>query len=233
MLSQPPPPPHITHSTHRLTHAEAHAFLTTFLQTSTTDPSYRPDATLSSRGPISSSAGPSAPLPLSPSDSPEASLGESNLTLANLRRIALGLSGVRVGGARFTSTSTSQANKKRKRNGNDDQGEGEGEGWEDKETYEQAQSEIEEDEFEIQQPQLGAGNGEEVGVEENVEVVRETRPGDEDEDLEGMIAGREEQGGAADGVVVDKAERKRLKKVREKEKKRLRESARRTGGDVA
>jgi hypothetical protein len=240
MLSHTPPPPHTLHNTHRLTNAEAHAFLSTFLLTTTTDPSYRPDATLSSRGPISSSAGPSMPLPDDDAtlqagegegEGDATALGESNLTLANLRRIALGLRGVRVGGARFTTDKTSDYasnGKKRKRNdaqfgnsGNDNANANGG--WEDKEAYEQAQHDIEQNETELQQPQLGAGNGEEVDGGDVGEVV-ETRPGEEDEGVdredgvEGKVLSKEE-----------KAERKKAKKAREKVGKRERNERRRKG----
>ena len=76
-----PLPTSVQHSTTRLTHREAHTFLTTFLSRAENDAAYRPDSTLSERG----------PLALSSASTP-------NLTLAHLKRIVLGIEGRRVGG---------------------------------------------------------------------------------------------------------------------------------------
>lgn len=74
-------PPSHTHSTTRLTHAQAHTFLSTFLDRADNDAAYRPDSTLSERGPQALSSG-STP----------------NLTLAHLKRILQGMEGKRIGG---------------------------------------------------------------------------------------------------------------------------------------
>ena len=76
-----PLPPSVVHSTSRLTHLQAHTLLSRFLETAENDAAYRPDSTLTERGPQA----------LSSSSSP-------NLTLAHLKRILLGIEGKRVGG---------------------------------------------------------------------------------------------------------------------------------------
>ncbi|KAJ9606156.1 hypothetical protein H2200_009117 [Cladophialophora chaetospira] len=76
-----PLPPHIQHSTTRLTHLEAHTLLSTFLERAENDAAYRPDSTLTERGPQALSSG-STP----------------NLTLSHLQRILKGVEGKRVGG---------------------------------------------------------------------------------------------------------------------------------------
>ena len=82
MANYQPLPPHIHHHTTRLTHQTAHTHLSTFLSLAENNAAYRPDSTLSERGPISSSSGSS-----------------TNLTLHHLSRIQQGLTGQRVGGA--------------------------------------------------------------------------------------------------------------------------------------
>ncbi|KEF63155.1 uncharacterized protein A1O9_01131 [Exophiala aquamarina CBS 119918] len=80
MAGLTPLPPTVTHSTTRLTHREAHTFLSSFLSRAEIDAAYRPDSTLTGRGPQALSAG-SSP----------------NLTLHHLKRILLGIEGKRVG----------------------------------------------------------------------------------------------------------------------------------------
>ncbi|EXJ79373.1 hypothetical protein A1O3_08875 [Capronia epimyces CBS 606.96] len=74
-------PTHRIHSTTRLSHREAHSFLTGFLERADIDAAYRPDSTLTERGPQAVSTGASP-----------------NLTLHHLKRILLGMEGKRVGG---------------------------------------------------------------------------------------------------------------------------------------
>ena len=76
----PLPKTHI-HTTHRLTHASAHEFLTTFLSLSETNPSYRPDSILTQYGPQSANTG-----------------AQSNITLNNLSRICRGINGESLSG---------------------------------------------------------------------------------------------------------------------------------------
>ena len=78
----PQPPSHI-HSTTRLTHLEAHSFLSDFLARADVDAAYRPDSTLSERGPIALSGGGGA---------------NPNLTLHHLKRILAGMEGKRISG---------------------------------------------------------------------------------------------------------------------------------------
>ncbi|KIX06591.1 uncharacterized protein Z518_04567 [Rhinocladiella mackenziei CBS 650.93] len=76
-----PLPPHHIHNTTRLTHREAHTFLSCFLERADIDAAYRPDSTLSERGPQALSTG-----------------SNPNLTLHHLKRILTGIEGKRVGG---------------------------------------------------------------------------------------------------------------------------------------
>ncbi|EXJ65455.1 hypothetical protein A1O7_01796 [Cladophialophora yegresii CBS 114405] len=76
-----PLPPHLHHSTTRLTHRQAHTMLASFLDRAENDAAYRPDSTLTERGPQA----------LSSSSTP-------NLTLTHLKRILKGIEGERVGG---------------------------------------------------------------------------------------------------------------------------------------
>ena len=77
-----PLPPTIQHASTPLTHASAHAILSSFLALAELDASLRPDSVLSSHGPSSASTAAKHP----------------NLTLAHLGRIARGMRGERVGG---------------------------------------------------------------------------------------------------------------------------------------
>lgn len=71
----PLPPSHV-HSTTRLTHAQAHSYLSSFLDQTEIDAAYRPDSTLSERGPQAVSTG-----------------SNPNLTLHHLKRILQGIEG--------------------------------------------------------------------------------------------------------------------------------------------
>ncbi|KIW94487.1 uncharacterized protein Z519_04463 [Cladophialophora bantiana CBS 173.52] len=77
-----PLPTSVHHSTTRLTHSEAHSFLSAFLDRAENDAAYRPDSTLTERGPQALSSG-STP----------------NLTLSHLKRILSGMEGKRIGGS--------------------------------------------------------------------------------------------------------------------------------------
>ncbi|EHY52150.1 hypothetical protein ABEF92_003114 [Exophiala dermatitidis] len=85
MAGLTPLPTHRIHSTTRLTHQEAHTFLSSFLERADIDAAYRPDSTLTERGPqaVSTGSGP-------------------NLTLHHLKRILVGIEGKRIGGAILT-----------------------------------------------------------------------------------------------------------------------------------
>ncbi|KAK5461042.1 hypothetical protein LTS15_003105 [Exophiala xenobiotica] len=65
--------------TSRLTHAQAHTFLSSFLSQTEIDASYRPDSTLTERGPQAVSTG-----------------SNPNLTLHHLKRILQGIEGKRI-----------------------------------------------------------------------------------------------------------------------------------------
>ncbi|KIX97895.1 uncharacterized protein Z520_06673 [Fonsecaea multimorphosa CBS 102226] len=77
-----PLPTSVHHSTTRLTHSQAHTFLSAFLDRAENDAAYRPDSTLTERGPQALSSG-STP----------------NLTLSHLKRILSGMEGKRIGGS--------------------------------------------------------------------------------------------------------------------------------------
>ncbi|OAP55079.1 hypothetical protein AYL99_10779 [Fonsecaea erecta] len=77
-----PLPTSVHHSTTRLTHFQAHTFLSAFLDRAENDAAYRPDSTLTERGPQALSSG-STP----------------NLTLTHLKRILSGIEGKRIGGS--------------------------------------------------------------------------------------------------------------------------------------
>ncbi|KIW26418.1 uncharacterized protein PV07_09514 [Cladophialophora immunda] len=77
-----PLPTSVHHSTTRLTHSQAHSFLSAFLDRAENDAAYRPDSTLTERGPQALSSG-STP----------------NLTLSHLKRILSGMEGKRIGGS--------------------------------------------------------------------------------------------------------------------------------------
>ncbi|KIV77521.1 hypothetical protein PV11_09311 [Exophiala sideris] len=81
MAGMNPLPTHHIHSTTRLTHREAHTFLSSFLERAEIDAAYRPDSTLTETGPQAVSTG-----------------SNPNLTLHHLRRILTGIEGKKVGG---------------------------------------------------------------------------------------------------------------------------------------
>ncbi|KAL6250706.1 hypothetical protein RBB50_003009 [Rhinocladiella similis] len=74
----PLPPSHV-HSTTRLTHAQAHTYLSSFLEQTEIDAAYRPDSTLTERGPQAVSTG-----------------SNPNLTLHHLKRILQGIEGKQI-----------------------------------------------------------------------------------------------------------------------------------------
>ncbi len=103
MAHYQPLPPYVHHTTERLTHHQAHTMLSNFLALTEINAAYRPDSTLSERGPISSSSGAS-----------------TNLTLHHLNRILQGMEGKRVGGSDdlgkfFDADANEAGNKRRKR----------------------------------------------------------------------------------------------------------------------
>jgi hypothetical protein len=79
-ISAYPPSVHHPSSSKPVSTHRAHTILTTFLHLANLDPAYRPDSTLSERGPESNS-----------------SAGNPNLTLHHLNRIKLGLGGTNLG----------------------------------------------------------------------------------------------------------------------------------------
>jgi hypothetical protein len=203
---QPFPTTH-THSSTRLTHAQAHSFLCTFLETADSNPAYRPDSTLTVNGPVSTSAG-----------------SGTNLTLANLKRVLAGMAGQRVGGlpSRVGQGKSEEEDadggrpaKRPKRNVEvdgagevvvDEQAEkAEGE-WQDKEDFDMEQEEMQEPLAEAQhheQPALGEGSGQ---VDDEHEA-----------ELDAVSGGTKKQ-----AATMDKEERKRLKKERAQEDKKKR-----------
>jgi hypothetical protein len=209
-----PYPPSRTHTSTRLTHSEAHEFLSSFLALTDTTPAYRPDSTLTNSGPISTSAG-----------------SGTNLTLAHLRRVLAGMKGEKIGGATMMDgfgskggdhdeggESRQDESRPRKRPRRDVELDGDGEivleeqattqqesEWQAKDDFELEQEEVVATVAEVadEQPQMGEGNGEEVAPEEA--------------ELDAVSGGKS----------VDKKERKKLKKQRAQDEKRAREEERR------
>jgi hypothetical protein len=223
-------PPSILHTLLPISPATALDNLRTFLTLANDTAAFRPDSTLSTRGPISSSTS-----------------GQANLTLHHLNRIKLGLEGVRVGAAEIEAEDKeAEAHKeaerlergvKRKRERDEDGGERKGnerevrsqevpvvnatqEGgeeepvvgeaeveaggeWEEKDDYELAQDE----ENVVMNAERDPAAGLETALEaEDVMEIEETQPG-------------EEVGSSEKLTAVDKEERKRLKKLKQKEEK--------------
>jgi hypothetical protein len=107
-LNAYPPLVHHPSSSKPVSTHTAHTILTTFLHLASLDPAYRPDSTLSERGPESNS-----------------SPGNPNLTLHHLNRVKLGLEGTNLGadeleaelcgrGKKFTDGKDEEGGKKRK-----------------------------------------------------------------------------------------------------------------------
>jgi hypothetical protein len=205
------PPSHL-HSTIPISPAHALSNLTTFLTLAHNTAAYRPDSTLSTRGPVSSS------------DS-----GQANLTLHHLNRIKLGLEGHRIGAAEIEAedkdaeahkeVERAERNLKRKR----EEGQGKAEQrevrsqevpvvlatqeeepmvgddggeWEAKDDYELAQGE---DSVDMNAQRDPAAGLEAVPEDGDLMEIEETQPDS--------------------SMTVDKEERKRLKKLKQKEEK--------------
>ncbi len=101
-----PPIVHHPSTSHRLSTSDAREFLTTFLHLANIDPAYRPDSTLTERGPQSVS-----------------SVGNPNLTLHHLNRIKLGLEGTSLGVEDLDADFFGQDKKKAAPSGNEERGE--------------------------------------------------------------------------------------------------------------
>jgi hypothetical protein len=227
MAGLTPLPPHITHRTTRLTHLEAHKLLSTFLTTAENDAAYRPDSTLSERGPISGSVG-----------------ATPNLTLSNLKRILKGLEGKRVGGGlQLNAIIEGQTSGDRKRNRAGDEepprnrqsnslsavmgdplpeeqptlgtrSEGEDDGWQDPTEYEREQ--IDEDVDLHNEDRDPAANLEQLGsMEEKRDLMEIEIEGTADKVYPGIEEWDEAE--KQKRKKVDKEKRKKEKKARSKE----------------
>lgn len=234
MAGLTPLPPTVTHSSTRLTHAQAHAKLSQFLQRAENDAAYRPDSTLTERGPQSASSG-----------------SNPNLTLHHLKRILQGIEGKKIGGedvgrffgdgARAAGLNSGlpfkrkadengegeagiQSSTKRKmvgdahpEHGDDGMGvavEGEADGWQSKDDYDLAQREGNEDLLnDDKQPGMNLD-----------------QPANEEEAIDRVNVGIEGTGEKVDPrkgeMVVDRDSRKKAKKDRKKEDKKSRQEAR-------
>lgn len=132
------------HSTHPLTHLQAHTFLQTYLHQAHSNPSLRPDAVLSSAGVIAQSGN-----------------AASNLALSHLSRVLLGIEGRRITGSVLgkqrdgvqdeTGGDHSEGSTTKRRRvsveheeaqANEDETVGADADWQDKESFEHAQEEI-------------------------------------------------------------------------------------------
>jgi hypothetical protein len=222
-------PPFVLHTLTPISPATALTSITEFLTTANDTAAYRPDSTLSARGPISTST--SSP----------------NLTLHHLNRIKLGLSGHRIGTAEIEAEDAvaeaaaeeerASRNLKRKR----DREEGfqkqsqetdrkintiptitatteedgevvvqasveDGGDWEQKDDYELAQDEAVVDMNSERDPAGGLEQPADTREAEDPMEIEETQPGDE------VVLPMQDS-------AVDKEERKRLKKLKQKEEK--------------
>lgn len=214
--------PSILHTLTPISPATALTNLSTFLTLANNTAAYRPDSTLSTQGPISSSSN-----------------GQANLTLHHLNRIKLGLEGHRIGAAEIEAEDKEaeahreeervERSLKRKREegrrGEEEEREvrsqevpvvvetqeeeGEpavvedGGEWEEKDDYELAQDDEEVDMNAERDPAAGLEMAPELG---DVMEIKETQLGG--------VMGRSEN-----TAVLDKEERKRLKKLKQKEEK--------------
>ena len=243
-----PLPPFHTHTFARLTHAQAHTFLSSFLTQADSNPAYRPDATLTDRGPVSTSTGTAA------AGAATSSLG-GNLTLSNLRRVLLGMEGRRVGGAQFMATSgaggideqVDERPRKRVRrevevdaqgevvleentdyNYNEEGQQGQDE-WQEKDDYELEQDEIlavdAENEDEAQ-PAVGENStsGNVLSRREEVQVKKVAMPASRGDVSIPRRQTAEEA--TADTNTLSKADRKKAKRQRMDEEKKVREKER-------
>lgn len=233
MAGLTPLPPTVTHSSSRLTHAQAHAMLSSFLERAENDAAYRPDSTLTERGPQSASSG-----------------SNPNLTLHHLKRILSGIEGKKIGGedvGRFFGDGARAAGlnsglpfkRKADENGNGEVGVdspakrrmvgdahpehgddgtgiavvGEANGWQSKDDYDLAQREGNEDLLnEDKQP--GMNLEQPTNEKEAVDKVNVA------------IEGTGEKVDPRKGDKADKESRKKAKKDRRKEDKKSRQEAR-------
>ncbi len=239
-------PPCVSHpsSSKRLSTPSAHTILSTFLHLANLDPAYRPDSTLSERGPESNS-----------------SSGNPNLTLHHLNRIMLGLEGTNLGaedlGAGFFSegksatetTTRDSGGKKRKWQGRDAglapvktgipkvvstaeddvdavltaQGTdaqkaatvADGEGWQDREDFELAQDD---EDVDVNNPQRDPAAADMEGMGEDIMEEETGGMVDVHEDLDGDDDAQE-----AEEVDRDAPSTERKRGLTEKEKDKRRE----------
>lgn len=229
-------PPYVLHATVPLSPLAALTALTAFLDSANNTPAYRPDSTLTERGPISSST--------------------SNLTLHHLSRLKLGLEGTRIGAAEIEAEDASLAlPEEPKQKGKRDepypetprrvvvQGtiplvrvateddelvvetmEGVGGEWEAKDEYELAQDD---EEFYMNTQRDPAGELEQPTDPQEMAdemEVEETQAGSE------VPLPLQDSQETIEKTVVDKEERKRLKKLRQlQEKKQAEEKGKARG----
>ena len=236
-----PLPPSLTHTTTRLTHLQTHTFLSSFLATAENEAAYRPDSTLSERGPVATSTG-----------------GSAALTLGNLKRILKGLEGKRVGGAHLKVDLDEGAGGKGKKRRRDDMNDGEGVEKRRRQEERGFEVEVEDGEAVIRAEENaseGSGWQDQAAFEleqddENVDALNEERdtganleqPGNEQEEQEMMEVGVEGTGKKVDArrkeassvvkekSIIDKNKRKEDKKARRKEEKRTKQKTDKNDG---
>lgn len=224
-------PPHVLHSSNTISPLSALSALSTFLTTANDTAAYRPDSILSERGPVSTSTS-----------------GTSSLVLHHLNRIKLGLEGIRIGAAEIEAENAvveaqqeeERASKKRKRDETVTKTERmvrsndipivsataeehaepfveatveEGGEWEDKDDYELAQDDEEVDMNVERDPAGGLEQPANAQEAEEMMEVEETQPGTE---VTLPMKASEE---TIEKTVVDKEERKRLKKLKREQEK--------------
>ena len=240
MAGYNPLPPTVLHASTQLTHAQAHALLSSFLERAAIDPAYRPDSTLTEAGPQSNSSSGNPNLTLHHlllvKHSMDAkTIGIEDLDASFFNRDAVGKPGQR----RWISSGQPRSRQREEGLATKGGGSGtvsdetnavlkEGEGWQDREDYELAQD----DEVDVgnaqRDPALPAVE-EMVGVEDGMEEIvctGEDGSGNHDQTTpRDAIKAKKKQHRNLDQetTTVSKEERKRLKKERQmKEKKSVR-----------
>jgi hypothetical protein len=225
-------PPHTTPHSTRLTHAEAHTSLLTFLRTAHNHPAYRPDSSLSERGPTSSSG------------------AEGHQKLNLLHKLLAGIEGKRIGGRDILDLlknpdeeegggkrkrgDDEMSSKKRKRNADgNENGSGEGEsgaqtpasqGWQDKDAFEKTQTT--EDVDVMNEERNPTANVEQpVTQEDEVEMMEVVVEGERVDSSKINAEGEVEE--TTSPSKISKEERNRRKKEKKAEERRKKEAAKR------
>lgn len=220
MAGLTPLPTHRLHNSERLTHSQAHSFLSSFLERADVDAGYRPDSTLSERGPQALSTG-----------------ATPNLTLSYLKRILKGMEGRRIGGAALKAqeeetmtTNTKSSSKKRSAaaaNGEDGQ---------DMDLSAKKSRRIRPDDDDPTSPIIDATGENDDDWQDAETFALEQQPlVDQDPDAAEGDPHVPEKEAQIDTVTMskhDKEERKKMKKLRRKDERSKKEEEKRQGSKM-